>query len=251
MKKMFHVTPSVLVGLALAACASIAACESDTSPSGASFDAGADGTFTPTPTPTADAAADARAPEDGGAPDVVEAPVSADFATDFSNVANPSGAWTFGYTAGSPEGDGGALVAFTTPKESTGYHLWIDPTHVNLDAPSAFHNASNSTINGVAPGEAGLHPGSVAEYAVARWTAPRAGTYAVKVQFKEGDQGDTNGLLLHNGVVLVNEASTSTNAVHDLTVTLAAGDKLDVAVGNKGDFLYDSTPVIFSIRSSP
>ncbi|MBX3206190.1 MAG: hypothetical protein KF764_14055 [Labilithrix sp.] len=248
MKKIAQVTP--LMVLALAGGALIAACE-DSSSSVESFDASTDAQFTlDAPTTPVE---DAQPPKDVAAPDVADAAVvSADLALDFSSTANPNGAWTFGYTMSSPAGDASALIPFTTPTApATDIDLWFDPTHVNLDAPSAFHNRSNSTVNGVAPGEAGLHPGSVQEYAVARWTAPVAGKYAVKVQFKEGDQGDTNGLLLHNGVVLVNEESTSTNAVHELNVTLAAGDTLDVAVGNKGDFIYDSTPVIFSIRTAP
>lgn len=249
MKKIAQVAPWMM--FALAGGALVAACENDSSSPGAapvaSFDAS-----TGAPDGAARPVEDARAPEDAAAPDVADAAgVSADLALDFSNTANPNGAWTFGYTMGSPEGDAGALIPFTTPKESAGVHLWFDPTHVNLDAPSVYHNASNVEVNGVAPGEVALHPGSVQEYAIARWTAPFAGKVAVKVQFKEGDQGDTNGLLLHNGVVLVTEDSTSTNAVHDVQVTLAKGDTLDVAVGNKGDFNYDSTPVIFSIKTSP
>lgn len=251
MKKIAQVTPVLM--LALAGGAQIVACEDDSSSPVLSFDASTDAPFTPTPP-----VEDARTPEDvampdADVPDVVDAAVvSADLALDFSNDANPSGGWTFGYTMSSPEGDAGALIPFTTPIESPAdVHGWNDPTHVNLNAPAVFHNGSNSPVNGVAPGEAALHPGSVEEYAIARWTAPLAGKYAVKVQFKEGDQGDTNGLLLHNGVVLVNEESTSTNAVHDVVVTLAAGDTLDVAVGNKGNFLYDTTPVIFSIHTTP
>lgn len=249
MKKLAQLAPWMT--LALAGGALIAACENDASSPApapvASFDASTDAPGAP-PRPVEDA----RAPEDAAAPDVADAAVvSADLALDFSNTANPNGAWTFGYTMSSPEGDAGALIPFPMQKESMDVHLWFDPAHVNLDAPGVFHNASNVAVNGVAPGEVALHPGSVQEYAVARWTAPFAGKVAVKVQFKEGDQGDTNGLLLHNGVVVFSEDSTSTNAVHDVQVTVAKGDTLDVAVGNKGDFNYDSTPVIFSIHTAP
>ncbi len=250
-----------LMTLGVAGGALIAACADDSSTTIPSFDASNDASFTPDATPHP--VEDAQTPEDVDVPDadvpdadaadVVDAAVvSADLALDFSNTENPNGAWIFGYTMSSPEGDAGALIPFTTSTESLpDVHSWIDPTHVNLNAPTVFHNGSNSPVNGTAPGEAALHPGSVEEYAIARWTAPVAGDYAVKVQFKEGDQGDTNGLLLHNGVVLVNEESTSTNAVHDVNVTLAAGDTLDVAVGNKGNFNYDTTPVIFSIHAAP
>lgn len=257
-KKMALVTPWLTLGFVGGAL--IPACADDSSAPVASFDASNDASFTPdAPSPPVE---DAQTPEDvdvpdadtpdADTPDADAAVVSADLALDFSSTANPNGAWLFGYTMSSPEGDAGAIIPFSTPTESSpDVHSWIDPTHVSLNAPTVFHNGSNDPVNGVAPGEAALHPGSVEEYAIARWTAPIAGEYVVNVQFKEGDQGDTNGLLLHNGVVLVNEASTSTNAVHDVTVTLAAGDTLDVAVGNKGDFNYDSTPVIFSIHTAP
>lgn len=242
---------TALTVLALAGCALAAACESETTPSTGQIDASSDASFDSASTPPTPIE-DAQTPVDGGVRDAeAAAAISADLATDFSNTSNPNGAWTFGYTPSSPEGDAGALIPFPMSKDSGGSRLWFDPANVSLDAPSVFKNGSTATINGIAPGEAGLHPGSVQEYAIARWTAPTAGKYAVKVQFKAGDTGDTNGLLLHNGVVLVNEISTSTNAVHDLTVTLAAGDKLDVAVGNKGDFAFDSTPVILSIRTAP
>jgi hypothetical protein len=244
MKKIAQLTPWIM--LALSEGALIAACEDSSSSPVVASDASIDAQRSTPPVE------DARAPDDVAAPDVVDAAVvSADLVADFSSTANPSGPWTFGYTLASPEGDAGALIPFTTPSSSMNVDLWIDPTHVNLNAPAIFHNGSNSAVNGVAPGEVALHPGSVQEYAIARWTAPVAGKYAVKVQFKEGDSGDTNGLFLHNGVVLVNEASTSTNAVHDITVTVAAGDTLDVAVGNKGDFNFDSTPVVLSIHTAP
>lgn len=236
--------------LALAGAAWVAACENEATPSpgldAGSLDASFDSPSTP-PTPAQDAQVNDAAPDAAEA----AAPVAADLAKDFSRNSNPNGAWTFGYTLGSPEGDAGALIPFSMEKEASDVYLWFDPTHVSLDAPSVFRNASTVTVNGIAPGEAGLHPGSAQEYAVARWTAPAAGKYAVKVQFKAGDTGDTNGLLLQNGVVLVNEASTSTDAIHEITVTLAAGDKLDIAVGNKGDFTFDSTPAIFAIKTAP
>ena len=177
--------------------------------------------------------------------------VNADIASDFALMANPNGAWTYGYVPRDPtSADAGAFVVFReVANVSTGEASWHDPTNSVLGAPAAWRNDTGATSNGVATGEFALHPGQAGEYAIARWTAPAAGTYAVSVQFKAGDTGDTNGLLLRNGVALVTEDTTSTDAVHDLDVTLAAGDHLDVAVGSKGNFDYDSTPVHLSIRS--
>lgn len=177
--------------------------------------------------------------------------VNADVASDFSLLANPNRAWTYGYVPRDPtSADAGAFVVFgEVANVSTGEASWHDPTNSVLGAPAAWRNDTGATSNGVAAGEFALHPGSAGEYAIVRWTAPAAGTYAVSVQFETGDKGDTNGLLLRNGVALVTEETTSTDAVHDLDVTLAAGDHLDVAVGSKGGFDYDSTPVRLSIRS--
>lgn len=215
-----------------------------------------DSGIAPVPTPPTDAApSDSAVPpppvEDASTDaDASQVVVVADLADDYSKTSNPNGAWTFGYTPGVPGSDAGALVVFSTATDTTGVTAWFDPTNAVLSAPTIFLNDTSAAINGAEPGEVALHPGQSGEYAVAQWTAPAAGTYAVEVQFKAGDTGDTNGLLLHNGAVLVNEDSTSTNTVHTLDVVLSAGDTLSVAVGYKGDFLFDTTPVIFTIRTS-
>lgn len=177
--------------------------------------------------------------------------VNADVATDFALLANPNGAWTYGYLPRDPtSADAGTFVVFSEVANiSSGEGSWRDPAITVLGAPAAWRNDKPATSNGVATGEFALHPGQAGEYAIARWTAPAAGTYAVSVQFKAGDIGDTNGLLVKNGVAIFTEETTSTDAVHELDVILAAGEFLDVAVGSKGNFDYDSTPVHVSIRS--
>lgn len=191
---------------------------------------------------------------DGGADAAVDAGevIVGDLTTDFSKTANPNGAWAYGYTLGAPDGDAGAFIAFTaTSVIATDVTAWIDPTHQVLGDPCVYRNESNAVFaDGVQPGDVALHPGNAGEYAIARWRAPAAGKYVVTVQFKEGDTGDTNGLFLRNGAVMVTEDSTSTNEVHRLDLELAAGDELAVAVGSKGDFLDDSTPVVFTIRAT-
>ncbi len=179
------------------------------------------------------------------------APVSADIATDFSVSANPNGAWSYGYVPGDPAVDAGALVLFSAVSNATpNIPAWYDPANSVLGAPAAWRNDSAVTNTSIAPGEFAVHPGNAGEYAVVRWTAPAAGVYSVALQFKTGDTGDTNGLLLHDGVVLVTDDSTSAETVHQLDVTLAAGSHLDVAVGGKGDFYFDSTPIHLTIRSA-
>lgn len=222
------------------------ACESD--PSG---QPGIDGGFTPSPSPSPSPSTPQTA-TDAGAEASTDASVVADLTDTFSKVANPNGAWTYGYSLGDPRGDAGALIVFTTASElATNIPYWFDPTHHVLNDPCIYKNETGEVFaDGIQPGDVALHPGAAAEYAIARYTAPVAGTYAITLQFKEGDTGDTNGLLLHNGAVIVDEESTSTNTLHELVRTLTAGDTLDVAVGNKGDFTDDSTPVVFKVRST-
>ncbi len=224
------------------------ACESD--PSGAPSQPNIDGGPTTSPAPTTSPSPVKDADDDVGSD--ASAVVVADLTADFSKVANPNGPWTYGYSLGDPRGDAGALIVFTTPGElAPNIPYWFDPTHQVLNDPCVYRNETTEVFaDGVQPGDVALHPGSAAEYAIARWTAPAAGSYAIVVQFKEGDTGDTDGLVLHNGAVIVNEESTSTNKLHEFVRTLAAGDTLDVAVGNKGDFTDDSTPVVFQIRST-
>lgn len=232
--------------LALGLVRGLVACEDDTT-SASPPQTGTDAGFVPTPTPTTPPV---ETPKDGGTDAGVV--VAADLTRDFSKTANPNGAWTFGYSLGVPGGDAGTLIPFSaTTVIATNVTAWIDPTHQVLNDPCVYRNESGAVFaDGVQDGEVALHPGNAGEYAIARWTAPSAGKYAVRVQFKEGDTGDTDGLVLHNRAVIVTEASTSTSKVHDLDLTLAAGDTIDVAVGSKGDFLDDSTPVVFTVRSS-
>ncbi len=230
--------------LAFALARAVLACEDDsTAPPPTTPDSG----VTPAPTSSLPPAA-----TDAGADSDAAAVIEADLTNDFSRTSNPNGAWTFGYTVGVPGGDAGPFIVFTGTRDlAPNIPSWIDPENEVLGDPCVYRNETDAVFaDGIQPGEVALHPGSAGEYAIARWTVPVAGAYSVTVQFKEGDTGDTDGMLLHNGNVLVTEATTSTNTIHNLVLLAAAGDTLDVAVGHKGDFLDDSTPVRFTIRSA-
>lgn len=200
---------------------------------------------------------DAGVPQDGSTSDAhVDTDAgyfTANYATDFSTSTNPVGAWTYGYSIGAPGGDASALIVYPNVTTSSDVTCWYDENDVSLGAPAACINGSATTTStGVLPGEAALHPGEHGEYSIARWTAPVAGSYVVHTQFKTGDTGETDGMLVHNDTVLWSVATTSDNPVDDRTVTLAAGDTIAVAVGyGDGSFLYDTTPVIFTIHTAP
>ncbi len=177
--------------------------------------------------------------------------IDADVAADFSADSNPNGAWSYGYSVSVPGNAATALNVYPSKRSEAGIDCWFDDGNVALGAPAVCFNGSDlTTSTGVAPGEVALHPGQNGEYSIVRWTAPTAGSYTVHVQFKAGDQGETDGLLLHNTTVLWSVASTSADPVDERTVPMAAGDTLEVAVGYAGNFLYDTTPVLFTIHSA-
>lgn len=193
---------------------------------------------------------DASTPDEDAGVDAGQ--IEASLATDFSATSNPTGAWSYGYSLAAPASDASALIVYPSELSESGVDCWYDADNVALGAPAVCYNGSDvATATGVAPGEAALHPGQNGEYSIARWTAAAAGSYAVHVQFKAGDQGETTGFLVHNGTVLWSVDATSSDPTDERTVTMAAGDTLDVAVGSDDTFLYDTTPVIFTIHSIP
>jgi hypothetical protein len=160
-----------------------------------------------------------------------------DVNADFSAAQNPCGVWTYGYTA--------ALGSSPLTVYSTRDGIyWIDPNNVTTHDPTAWQQ--NSSFN--------LHPGPLGEYSTARWTAPRDGTYTFVVGFFAGDPGETNGAVLHKSEVLF-QASTTANPSYSTTLTMTAGDTVDVAVGlvvpvTSTSFLRGTTPVSVVVTSS-
>lgn len=81
-----------------------------------------------------------------------------------------------------------------------------------------------------------------------RWTAPAAGAYTItSAYWRDDDSHGGNGSDVHivlNGVSIfdrsfANGGQTALGA--PLTLTLAAGDKLDFLLGSAGDWSFDST----------
>jgi hypothetical protein len=191
----------------------------------------------------ADAGADAgeEAGDDAGACGLNPSATAWDVTADFSLTNNPCGVWTYGYTAslGSTP-----LTVYSTVSGSS----WIDPTNVTAGAPTVWKNLTSSTENSVGPGQVSEHPGPHREYSTSRWTAPRAATYSFAVQFFAGDIGTKDAAVLHGTTVLY-EGSPATNPTYSTTITMAAGDTFDVAVGLTASetFNYGNTPVTCTV----
>jgi hypothetical protein len=179
--------------------------------------------------------------------------------------ANPDGPWSYGASAtlGSPFDRYGHYFAYATGYEGL-LDAWSAATHVGLDdpygcLPGAFSNPFSTPIQvstlTARPGQFFLHPGPQGQYAIARWTAPRAGTYAVQATFEGIDIGPTTTdvHLLHDrdeaapaGYINLNGGTNSFSFATSLIV--AAGDTVDFAVGNGGNgFTNDSTALAASV----
>ena len=96
-----------------------------------------------------------------------------------------------------------------------------------------------------------VHPGA-SVYVVLRFTVPSTANYSIFAQGLAGDIGDTDLSVLRNsnaGSALFFAPTTDTNLSFNTTVALAAGDTIDLVVGNKGSFLNDSTGAVFTLTN--
>jgi hypothetical protein len=172
--------------------------------------------------------------------------------------ANPDGPWSYGWSMSL----GSAFGPYTQYVPSASAYngvinLWTSATMVSAlypdgYLPAAFVNPSTTaeTVNTLTaqPGQFFVHPGPVGQYSIARWTAPRAGTYSTHVTFAGIDVGPTTTdvHVQHNGVDIasgnINVADGGNAFRTNPSVDVAQGDTLDFAVGFGGNgFSNDST----------
>lgn len=174
---------------------------------------------------------------------------------DFSATANPNGPWSFGWSA-TPAG---ALTLFTPLETGNGLAQWSGRLD-GFQTPTLVHNATSATISPgstalpYAAGASVLHPGPNGEFAIAQWTAPIAGTFALATAFSNGDTvGATTDIsVLRNSTVLGTGSVTSGNSYlfSANPVTLAPGDTLRFVVGTGGNgHGWDSTFVSAQITA--
>jgi hypothetical protein len=194
---------------------------------------------------------------------------AANVATEFSIGSNPGQAWSYGSLpslAGSFNLNLFGWAFGTIPSVAVGWAA-NDPTVVTDPNPSVLYlfNGTgplfaHSTIS--APSNSvNLHPGPSGELAVARWTAPAAGTYQISGAFRGNDTGGGTGPGTTTDVhVLRNDAAIFNGAINQFgatqafsqTLFLAAGDRVDFAVGTGGNgFFNDSTGLSAIISAVP
>lgn len=172
----------------------------------------------------------------------------------FSGINNPSGVWTYGET----NGFGGLFTKFTSHAPlNPGLDNWNSATAVSF-TPIVYHNKTAAPISlGTplyGPNEAGFHPGPGNRDATYRFTAPLTSQYTFSGSFFGQDTRGTTtdvGLFLNSvqqgSLINVTGFGLPSLQTRLSTFTLAAGNTLDISVGNRGNFNFDSTGLSVTI----
>ena len=169
-----------------------------------------------------------------------------DFANDFSDTKNPSGAWTYGYKRGTD----GNFTAYTVIRPSEHLAEQVPMWHLPAASqiPCVWKNSANGALTFVEPGHAALHPGRDGEISIVRWTAPAGGSYDFRVKFSPGDSAITEVFVWRGDKLLYRELSRNDPLEFKQEgIFLAAGEALDFAVGPSGNIHGGTTPTDISI----
>jgi hypothetical protein len=165
-----------------------------------------------------------------------------DAAAHFSPTQNPSGNWTYGWSA--------QLASTFTPyllhsTVMTTLQVW-DVTAGSL-LPSVFLNSSSAmTVYGgkftMTAGELGFHPGAANEHSIIRWTAPATARYAIDSVFSGLSGAGGSALTTVSVTVLINGSVASgktinTNGGANTVPFVQAHNQLNA--GSIVDFIVD------------
>lgn len=184
-----------------------------------------------------------------------------DLEAEFNATSNPSGAWTYGYSATL----GGTFVSFTEAGSASGIDYWTNVAGAATDAtPGVLHNPGPTPIQSgttqLPADGVSLHPGAAGEYAIARFTVPSDGLYDFVVNFSSSDTAgatvDVHALL--NDVPMfgagINTAGGGMVQAFSpaAPLSLAAGDVIDFAVGfGNGSYQFDNTAISATVSRVP
>ena len=144
------------------------------------------------------------------------------------------------------------LTRFDQHPTSGPFQVWLYSALGNV--PTLYRNSSASANNlgegyFLGAGKTGCHPGSSGEFAIFKWTAPAAGTYAIHADWLGLGSSSTvdvhvliNGSSTYNGDPIYDGALTGplTTASYDSSspFTLSAGTTVEFATGRGSDNSY-------------
>ena len=168
-----------------------------------------------------------------------------DAARDFFVTTNPSARWSYGYETSR----GSAFNLHSTHGNSGGFDYW------GSGLPNVGRNSTNGTLqqttNFTPSMKLEMHPGSLGENSVVRWTAPATAQYRVHGYFVGYDSSfptTTDVAILRNNSTASTLFSSNINSYNvpanfDVTTTFSAGDTVEFTVGfgSNGNFSGDGT----------
>jgi len=159
---------------------------------------------------------------------------------DFSiRNGNPNGVWSYGCMTANFDTLSLYQTAWTPV---TNHHQWCTQTRPDY-TPCIWKNMGPVSSDGVPSGMLSLHPGPGNEPSVLRWTAPQAGTIAVRAIFSSGDRGAMAIAVHYNGRQLWSENDQGVYNASSMAVNV--GDTIDFLV--YGGYSYGNTPLEVTI----
>jgi hypothetical protein len=175
-----------------------------------------------------------------------------DAAAQFSGTANPTGVWSYGCS----QSLGASFQLDTQQIQNNGLYGWgssssCGPNDVGYNPTNADITVDGSVT--VPAHTTEFHPGPEDQNAVLRFTAPAGGNYKVQAVFWGDDfvgPTTTDVHVLHNGLGLYTGevdgyGRPSSDQSFTTTISVAAGDTIDFAVGygTDGNYFFDTTGV--------
>lgn len=168
-------------------------------------------------------------------------------------LANPNGVWSYGHT----QTKTGGVTLFTTAQyftQSNAFGFSItgatgNPAHV----PNILKAKQN--IAGAAIGQLAMHSGlDPNEFAALVFTTPTAGLYNLGITWGAGNSGAVSVYAFRSGslTALVDITGTTVGGfLPTTTLSLAAGETVQLRIGRAGGISSDQTPVTMTLTAVP
>ena len=172
-------------------------------------------------------------------------------------LANPNGQWSYGVKTGATAV---AMTLYTPAQHYNSAYTANQDGYDNGDGHVLLH--LGPTVYApysipIQPLEMHWHPSVNASlFTTLRWTAPAAGTYYVSAYWKDINHSGGNGATAHlvvNGTQVFGQTfqNTVSAVVRNQQITLNAGDTVDFALGNNGEWGGDGTSFNAFVSTSP
>lgn len=172
-----------------------------------------------------------------------------------------NGLWRYGYSASQTDNNFTEFVtADTIPICGGQFSRWYVPNS-DVVPQIAAHNLGTPCAN-IPPNALFIHPGQTVlgsgdpvRRAVVRWTAPMSGTFQLTGSLQRQNTGATADLkIIKNAAtagesVVYSASNTATYQIsYNVSVTVAAGDRLDFSVGDGGNgYNGDGSSIVINI----